>query len=202
MHAGHSFSLRFSASSLCSVRCSAFPRRSCCLRRVTPLKRLLRRCLLSRRSHRLPRQGRVKRPGDAIGCVPSRQHRRDATPRARAAESGAGRVQVDRAKGEVQTAGRSRALATETAGELDVLGLDGDALGVDGGEVGVLEERDEVGLGRLCETSARRSGGEDGPWSAMTADDWKRRSVLKSWAISRTRRWNGSLRMRSSVDFW
>jgi len=23
----------------------------------------------------------------------------------------------------------------------------------------------------------------------MTADDWKRRSVLKSWAISRTRRW-------------
>ena len=32
--------------------------------------------------------------------------------------------------------------------------------------------------------------------------DWKRRSVLKSWAISRTRRWNGSLRMSSSVDFW
>ena len=57
-----------------------------------------------------------------------------------------------RAKSEVQTAGRSRALATETAGELDVLGLDGDALGVDGGEVGVLEEGDEVGLGRLCET--------------------------------------------------
>jgi hypothetical protein len=63
-------------------------------------------------------------------------------------------------------------------------------------------------------------------WSAMTADDWKRRSVLKSWAISRTRRWklrvrererlvrsrernkasgrrtHGSLRIRSSVDFW
>ena len=37
---------------------------------------------------------------------------------------------------------------------------------------------------------------------ATTADDWKRRSVLKSWAISRTRRWNGSLRIRSSVDFW
>jgi len=34
------------------------------------------------------------------------------------------------------------------------------------------------------------------------ADDWKRRSDLKSWAISRTRRWNGSFRMRSSVDFW
>ena len=38
--------------------------------------------------------------------------------------------------------------------------------------------------------------------SAVTALPWKRRSVLKSWAISRTRRWNGSLRIRSSVDFW
>ena len=37
---------------------------------------------------------------------------------------------------------------------------------------------------------------------AITADDSKRRSVLKSWAISRTRRWKGSLRIRSSVDFW
>jgi hypothetical protein len=26
--------------------------------------------------------------------------------------------------------------------------------------------------------------------------------TLKSWAISRTKRWKGSLRMRSSVDFW
>jgi hypothetical protein len=32
--------------------------------------------------------------------------------------------------------------------------------------------------------------------------DWKRKSVLKSCAISRTRRWNGSLRIKSSVDFW
>ena len=31
------------------------------------------------------------------------------------------------------------------------LGLDGDTLGVDGGQVGVLEERDEVGLGSLLE---------------------------------------------------
>ena len=38
--------------------------------------------------------------------------------------------------------------------------------------------------------------------TARTADAWKRRSPLKSCAISRTRRWNGSLRMRSSVDFW
>merc|ERR1719281_2301920 len=42
----------------------------------------------------------------------------------------------------------------------------------------------------------------DASWRAITAEDWKRRSVLKSWAISLTRRWNGSLRMRSSVDFW
>jgi hypothetical protein len=37
---------------------------------------------------------------------------------------------------------------------------------------------------------------------ARTAEPWKRRSVLNSWAISRTKRWNGSFRMRSSVDFW
>lgn len=49
-----------------------------------------------------------------------------------------------------------RPLATETTGELQVLGLDGDALGVDGGQVGVLEEGDEVGLGRLLE---REDGG-------------------------------------------
>merc|ERR1719348_1754886 len=36
----------------------------------------------------------------------------------------------------------------------------------------------------------------------MTALDWNRRSVLKSCAISRTKRWNGSLRNNSSVDFW
>ena len=41
---------------------------------------------------------------------------------------------------------RLRALATDAAGKLDVLGEDGDALGVDGAEVGVLEETDEVRL--------------------------------------------------------
>merc|ERR1740121_2803973 len=39
-------------------------------------------------------------------------------------------------------------------------------------------------------------------WRAMTAELWNLRSVLKSCAISLTRRWKGSLRMRSSVDFW
>lgn len=38
--------------------------------------------------------------------------------------------------------------------------------------------------------------------SAPMAALWKRRSVLKSCAISRTRRWKGSLRISSSVDFW
>ena len=42
----------------------------------------------------------------------------------------------------------------------------------------------------------------DASCSASTAVDWNRRSVLKSCAISRTRRWNGSLRINSSVDFW
>ena len=42
-------------------------------------------------------------------------------------------------------------LAANAAGELDVAGHDGDALGVDGAEVGVLEEGDDVGLGGLLE---------------------------------------------------
>merc|ERR1711942_76883 len=37
---------------------------------------------------------------------------------------------------------------------------------------------------------------------AITAELWNLRSVLKSWAISLTRRWNGSLRISNSVDFW
>ena len=44
-----------------------------------------------------------------------------------------------------------RALATDAARELDVLREDGDTLGVDRAEVGVLEERGEVGLGCLLE---------------------------------------------------
>jgi hypothetical protein len=71
-----------------------------------------------------------------------------------------------------------RALSADAAGELDVLGEDGDALGVDGAQVGVLEQADEVGLGGLLQ-------------GARMAEDWTRRSDFKSWAISRTRRWNG-----------
>lgn len=46
-----------------------------------------------------------------------------------------------------------RALATEAAGQLDVLGLDGDTLGVDGAQVGVLEQGDEVSLDGLLEST-------------------------------------------------
>ena len=49
-----------------------------------------------------------------------------------------------------------RALATEAARKLDVLGLDGNTLGMDGAEVGVFEERDEIGLNGLLQ---RADGG-------------------------------------------
>lgn len=45
----------------------------------------------------------------------------------------------------------SGALTTDSAGELHVLGHDGNSLGVDGAEVGVLEETDHVGFGGLLE---------------------------------------------------
>ena len=45
------------------------------------------------------------------------------------------------------------ALTADAAGELDVLGHDGDPLGVDGAEVGVLEEGDEVGLGGFLQST-------------------------------------------------
>jgi hypothetical protein len=44
-----------------------------------------------------------------------------------------------------------RTLATDAAGELDVLRHDGHALGVDRAQVGVLEEADQVRLGGLLQ---------------------------------------------------
>merc|ERR1719493_533060 len=55
---------------------------------------------------------------------------------------------------------------------------------------------------RVVSSKSPTREASEASWRAITAEDWKRRSVLKSWAISLTRRWNGSLRMRSSVDFW
>lgn len=48
------------------------------------------------------------------------------------------------------------ALTAEAAGELDVLGLNGDTLGVDGAQVGVLEEGDEVRLDGLLQSTDGR----------------------------------------------
>ena len=47
-------------------------------------------------------------------------------------------------------AGGLSTLATDAAGQLDVLGHDGDTLGVDGAQVGVLEQADQVGLAASC----------------------------------------------------
>ena len=62
---------------------------------------------------------------------------------------------VSRATATTEVIARLRSLSSESSSELQVLGLDGDSLGVDGGQVGVLEQGDEVGLGCLLE-------GEDG----------------------------------------
>ena len=55
---------------------------------------------------------------------------------------------------------------------------------------------------RLVSSKSETRYDSEASWSARMAVPWKRRSDLKSWAISRTRRWNGSLRMSRSVDFW
>ena len=49
------------------------------------------------------------------------------------------------------------ALATDTAGQLDVLGHDGHPLGVDGAQVGVLEETHQVGLAGLLQSHDGRA---------------------------------------------
>ena len=45
-----------------------------------------------------------------------------------------------------------RALATDTAGKLDVFGHDGDTLGVDGAQVGVFEKSNKVCLGGFLQS--------------------------------------------------
>lgn len=54
---------------------------------------------------------------------------------------------------------RLGSLTAQTAGKGDVLGLDGDTLSVNGSQVGVFEERDEVGLQRI-ERARNRTEGE------------------------------------------
>jgi histone H3 len=50
-----------------------------------------------------------------------------------------------------------RALSTDTTGELNILGHDGDTLGVDSAQVGVLKEANEVGLSSLLKGKDGRS---------------------------------------------
>lgn len=90
--------------------------------------------------------------------------------------------------------------------------LDGDTLGVDGAQVGVLEERDEVGLdGLLQGTNGGGLEAEIGlevlgnltnlhnPMMSATSAAAKKGTLN---FVRLTRRWKGSLRIRSSVDFW
>ena len=46
----------------------------------------------------------------------------------------------------------SRSLSSDSSGELDILWHDGDSLGVDGGEVGVFEKSNNVGLSSFLES--------------------------------------------------
>lgn len=49
-----------------------------------------------------------------------------------------------------------RSLASKSAGELDILGLDGDTFGMDGAKVGIFKERDKVCFNRLLESTDGR----------------------------------------------
>ena len=53
--------------------------------------------------------------------------------------------------------GNLGALSTDTAGELDILGHDGDTLGVDSAQVRILEKAYEVRLGGLLKSKDSRS---------------------------------------------
>jgi hypothetical protein len=99
---------------------------------------------------------------------------------------------------------RSQALATESAGEGEILGLDSDALGVDGSEIGVLEGQSESGVasGKKWSTSNSETRyASAASCRAITADDWKRRSVCKKWsAVSKLQK-RGSTHFEILGDF-
>jgi len=63
---------------------------------------------------------------------------------------------VQKARQEYVTENRNKDLSStfssETAGKLEIFGLDGDTLGVDSSQVGVLKERDEVSLSSFLES--------------------------------------------------
>ena len=51
----------------------------------------------------------------------------------------------------IRDADQSEPVSSDSLGELEISGHDGDSLGVDGGKVGVLEEGNEVSLSSLLE---------------------------------------------------
>ena len=77
----------------------------------------------------------------------------------------------------LRTSRRLRTLPVDAAGQLQVLRQDRDALG--------------VSAARLVSSKTPTRYASAASWRAMTAEDWKRRSILKSWAISLTSRWKG-----------
>lgn len=99
------------------------------------------------------------------------------------------------------------ALTAKAAGKLDVLGLNGDTLGVDSAQVGILEEGDEVRLDGLLEGTD--GGGLEAKVALEVLGDLTNllcvrmmdADAMRCWMML-TRRWKGSLRIRSSVDFW
>ena len=65
----------------------------------------------------------------------------------------------DRVEGGCAQRERDRlgAFSTDTPGQLDILGHDGDTLGVDGAQVGVFKQTDEVGLTGFLQGHDRRA---------------------------------------------
>jgi hypothetical protein len=100
-----------------------------------------------------------------------------------------------------------RSFTTETASELDVLGLDGDTLGVDGAKVGIFEERDEVGLNWLLESTDGRWLEAEvglevlGNFTDKTLEGQLAVQLLADVECQMTG-WSLTYRIKSSVDFW
>lgn len=69
----------------------------------------------------------------------------------------------------------SGSLASDSSGELDILGHDGNSLGVDGAEVGVFEETNEVGLGGFLE--GKDGGGLESEVALVLGGDFSDESL-------------------------
>ena len=75
---------------------------------------------------------------------------------------------------------RLSTFATDTTGELDVLGHDGDTLGVDGAQVGIFEERNQVGFGGFLQ--GQDSGGLEAEVVLEVLSDFTNESLERKFA--------------------